>query len=88
MNNLKIKKCANKFYYKINKLLTNAINGKRTNASLKFCYVNDLADLIKYCNLILSGNYRKAQILQLNFDTMIYELIPNQLWKAIEYGYF
>ena len=76
---------ASKFYSKLTAALKQASVGKKPKGNFGFNTVNDLADLIKYSELVMSGQFKKAQIMQSEFDTFVYELIPNFLFGRIEY---
>ncbi len=63
-------------------------NGKRTKSKLAYLGINDFADIIKYCDMISTQQFRKAQIIQTSMDTSVYEALPDALWEYIEYGTF
>lgn len=75
-----------KFHSKLINILDKAKAGKAT--ANPYLSVADFADLVKYSSFVYSGQFRKAQIMQANFDTSVYEYIPNTLWEKIEYGDF
>lgn len=81
----KIVNSAEQFQSKLKSILEAAKNGKISKGDLGKYAVSDLAELIRYSDLIRSGQFRKAQILQTNMDTSVYEVIPNFLWEKIEY---
>lgn len=73
------------FHRKLTDTLKSALDGRARKNSFTHMSVGNLADLIRYSTLVIDRQYRKAQIMQHNFDTSVYESIPNFLWEKIEY---
>lgn len=62
------------------------LDGRCKKNSFSHMNLSSMADLIKYSTLVCEKQYRKAQIMQHNMDTSVYESIPNGLWEKIEYS--
>lgn len=78
------KKLATQFRNKLQKPLNFALRGKSIKHNFDYLNINDMADLIKYCNLITSGKLHLAYDMQHDYlDTDVYEKIPDQLYNLL-----
>lgn len=79
------KKLATQFKNKLQKPLNFALRGKNIKHKFIELTVNDIADLIRYCNFIVNGKLQLAYNMQHNyFDTAVYEVIPEQLYNLLQ----
>lgn len=80
---IKAQAAAEKFKEKLEKLLSKALSGKKDKSQI---LVNDVAELINYCDLIIKGkrNFKKAYSIQMeSLDTEVRDLIPTALFNII-----
>lgn len=71
-----------KFRDEIISAIYSTTNG-RVPSKYRFCNLSTLAELIKYCDQILSMDYFSAQAM--TFDSSERDLIPDCIWSVIEF---
>lgn len=73
---------------KLQKMVYKILNGEHIGTT-KYTYVypNDFADIIRYCDLVIKCDFKKAAKLQRDMDTPVYELLPNSLYNFIQEYY-
>lgn len=80
----RIQETALKLKLNLQTMLIKASGGKAAvSGKYRYFGANDLADIIKYCDFVLDGDYKKAYKLQNNMDTPVYELLPYVLYDFV-----
>ncbi len=80
---LKIIAKIEKFWIKLLKILDNAKLGKTNyNDELANYMVNSVGDLIKYCQLVYAGEFKKAS--DYDMDSSVRDAIPEEIWDGVQ----
>ena len=77
-------KRTNKWRLKIFEQIELARTGKKIKKAYFFVGFGDISDWVRYCNLILMKDYKKAFNIQNDLDTSSRETIPNTIYFLIE----
>lgn len=78
-------KLAKQFKNKLVKLLSTAKEGKKINKTSCWLYIADIAELINFCNAVITNDIKLAYRLLNNMDTPVEELVPSTLYRGINY---